>query len=277
MNIVVFLRDVGSFVRSVAIALLAAAAPMFGFYFLLTSQLAPVREPLWSLPTIFIPAVYCCLWLLRRERSFRSASFALKLTLVHAAAMLALLALGWWRNVAVAALFFDSLLLFALLGPVTEKRESSERYAFSKATIFWIGTILAIFLPLGFLNSVVVVFRAEQLAGERPYCIQYANDADRSPRYDSVRSVFDLSIFRLLNRSSGGGNTGVTFEWKHHGLLALDDDVRRYYNWSYAYEEFRDEVVNRGLFDNDVFRPEIVCRVEPHFAMKLPLWSGSRD
>lgn len=136
MNIVVLLRDFGSFVRSVAIALLAAAAPMFGFYFLLTSQLAPVREPLWSLPTIFIPTVYCCLWLLRRERSFRSASFALKLTLVHAAVMLALLALGWWRNVAVAALFFDSLLLFALLGPRPRNENHRSATLFRKPLSF---------------------------------------------------------------------------------------------------------------------------------------------
>jgi hypothetical protein len=132
--------------------------------------------------------------------------------------------------------------------------------------------VLAIeFARLG--NSVVVMTRAEAIAGDRPYCIQYASQTDPFA-YEPARTLFDLSAFRMGARITSGGST--QFYWQNHGILIIDDGTLRFFNWSYRQENFLDEVLGGKYYPSQPnLAPTVFCTPRKHYARRLPIWSHS--
>jgi len=103
-----------------------------------------------------------------------------------------------------------------------------------------------------------VVGAAEQIASDKPYCIQVASTR---PFGYLARSKLAFSPLTMRTKC----REGWCFE--NHAVLAVDrDDGRKLMNWSYRFGEFRTEVLNAKT------KPEPVrCQPVPHFARDLPL------
>jgi hypothetical protein len=82
---------------------------------------------------------------------------------------------------------------------------------------------------------------AEAAAGENPYCLQVSGNGD----YREVRSLYDLSIFRM--RSSSG---------TYHAVLVIQSGSdSKLLHWSYWNLDFRDGAIGS---------PALYCTPEPH-------------
>jgi hypothetical protein len=145
---------------------------------------------------------------------------------------------------------------------------------FSKATFLWTGSLFGIGLPLMAANAGVVIWRAESIAGERPYCIEFASQTDVFA-YEPVKTLFDLTALKMQARLVFG-QTGTLFTNQHHAILAIQGERTTFLNWSYWQENFLEEVKNRNWYDEPGKRylnPGVRCRFETHFARRLPLRS----
>jgi hypothetical protein len=142
----------------------------------------------------------------------------------------------------------------------------------------WILAALlgAIILAIEFarlVNSVVVMTRAEAIAGDRPYCIQYASQTDPFA-YEPARTLFDLSAFRMGTRIASGGSS--KFYWQNHGILIIDDGTLRFFNWSYRQENFLDDALGAKYYPSQPnLAPQVFCTPRTHYARRLPIWSHS--
>src|SRR5215470_17108097 len=82
---------------------------------------------------------------------------------------------------------------------------------------FWVG------LPAALANGIVVTWRAEAIAGDRPYCIQYASQTDAFA-YEPARTLFDISALKMRQRQGkAAGLSGAWIVWQDHGVLIIAD------------------------------------------------------
>ena len=132
-----------------------------------------------------------------------------------------------------------------------------------------LATILAIPIAWGLLTAfepTVVLYQAQRIAGERPYCIVVA-DIDHPFRYKQVRSRSDLTYSAFAVRMSWGGSSGP-FAGTYYSLLILKNpnEVR---NWSKLYLNFKSDVkpLQTSLYRRD---PETFCTPVVGFAKLVP-------
>jgi hypothetical protein len=224
-------------------------------------------EPVWVWPTIsLVPLASIVLLFLPSGRVVKVCRLFIAIFAVHAALMLGLRVSGRWLSIAGAALFIDVLLIAAVFRSVLAGRSPGR---FSMATIFWIGALFGVGLPLAFANSFVVAWRAEAIAAGRPYCIQRASQTDPFA-YEPAQTLFDLSVFKMQARIIAGGSSSYHFQ--NHAVLVINDRERQFLNWSYGQEKFLDEVLDHELVRIGRREPDVVCRTAPHYAKLLPVW-----
>jgi hypothetical protein len=244
--------------------------PFAAGYVFLTYRWDFTAEPGWAWATVsLIPLASSSLLFLPVRRLANASRAACAIMLLHAAAMVGLLASGLWQPIAGMALLLDLVLLAVVLRSALGWRSPGR---FAKATILWIAVLFGVGVPLALANAAVVVWRAESIARDRPYCIQYASQTDPFA-YEPTRTLFDLSALKMQTRLMSGGST--MFYWQNHAVLVVEDGERRLFNWSYNAEAFLDEVLNHDFQrkePNRNFGPEILCRPAPHYAAHLPLW-----
>jgi hypothetical protein len=177
---------------------------------------------------------------------------------------------GWWRMMlsvvligGVAAWAFDQKALFVSENPVVR------RTARSLLAGFILTCFLAVVLVLT-CHQLVVAYRAQKIAGERPYCILVPSYDDRQYETATRRSQLSFTSMRAGYSLRGGvirGGSG--YYTTDHALLVLDDP-REYLNWSYRSEDFvREALINTtgGIIKGRkvtlmLFNP---CEPKPHF------------
>lgn len=252
--------------------LLGGILPLFAAYALLSWSWDFSAQPVWSWLTLGIIPFGCLPLLFLSDRLILKISRPIALILLlHALTMAGLLFFGIWPAVAGFALFIDLLLAGVLIRPAVGRQPGR----ILKTTIFWLATVFGLGVPLAYLAAELVVSRAEAMAGDRPYCLQYASQS-RPYDYEAARTLFDLSALKMQARLLTGGSTA--FHFQHHALLIIDDGKRQFFNWSYRQLEFMDEVSERKLFrePNHAWRaPSVMCQPSPHFGRRLPIWSAS--
>jgi hypothetical protein len=168
-----------------------------------------------------------------------------------------------WPAIAKMSLFIDLLLIAAVLPSAVRSKPLG---GFSRATVFWVLVFFGLCLPVALANGIIVMSRAEAIAGNRPYCIQYASQTDAFA-YEVARTLFDLSALKMQSRIMAGGSRAYYFQ--QHGLLVVQDVGKlSFFNWSYFREDFLDQV-------NDLkngYQPKVFCTPEQHYAKHLPIW-----
>jgi hypothetical protein len=243
--------------------------PFIGCYVFLTYAWDFTAEPGWAWATVsLIPLASTILLFVPPGQQTNASRVACAIMLLHAVLMAGLLASGRWQPIAGMALLLDLLLIAMVLRSALGWRAPGR---FAKATMLWIAVLFGVGVPLALANAAVVVWRAEALAGDRPYCIQYASQTDPFT-YEPARTLFDLSALKMQTRLMSGGST--MFYWQSHAVLVVEDTKRRFFNWSYKAEAFLAETLNHNLQEKepDRFGPEILCRPAPHYATQLPIW-----
>lgn len=137
-----------------------------------------------------------------------------------------------------------------------------------KHRLRWIVMVVAAPIVAMELNGFIVAWRAERIAGERPYCIQVAGPD--AAHYTRATSFNELSFFNMQARLFYGGS-GPPRAGNNHAILVLENPSALL-NWSYWAEDFRPEVLNHEIFDvpdQKIWRPEINCAPVRHFARTL--------
>jgi hypothetical protein len=243
--------------------------PVIGCYVFLTRGWDFTAEPGWAWATVsLIPLAGTIVLFVPPGRQTSASRVACAIMLLHAVLMAGLLASGRWQPIAGMALLLDLLLIAMVLRSALGWRAPGR---FAKATMLWIAVLFGVGVPLALANAAEVVWRAEALAGDRPYCIQYASQTDPFA-YEPARTLFDLSALEMQTRLMAGGST--SYYWQSHAVLVVEGTERRFFNWSYKAEAFLAETLNHGLQEKepDRFAPEILCRPAPHYATQLPIW-----
>lgn len=266
------IRWTGYFARWLWAGLLGGILPLAAAYAVLSWTWDFGAQPPWSWLTLGIVPFGCLPLLFLSSRRIQNISPAMLATLsLHALTMATLLSFRIWPAIAGLALFIDLLLAGVLLRPATGRQPGQ----ILRATIFWLVAVFGLGMPLAFLVAELVVSRAEAIAGDRPYCLQYASQL-RPYDYEAVRTLFDLSALKMQARLLSGGSTA--FHFQHHALLIIDDGKRQFFNWSYRQLEFMDEISERKLFKepNQAWRmPSVTCQPNPHFGRRLPIWTAN--
>ncbi len=185
----------------------------------------------------------------------------------HAGAMIVAVYLWDWRPIATTALPVDLVMMMATARSAFGARPSGR---LAKAILIWVGCLFGIGLPLAVANAVVVMSRAETIAGDAPYCIQYASQTD-AYAYEPASTLFDLSGLKMQARIMAGGSTD--YYSQNHALLVVDRGTREFLNWSYGVENFVNEAVDRTRDRG----PDIYCIPKPHYASQLPIWSPEKN
>lgn len=126
--------------------------------------------------------------------------------------------------------------------------------------IYIIGILLCVLFIWSLINILVVCHRAEEIAGDKPYCIQISGEGD----YREARSLVDFSIF--IMRSSGSGRF-MRFS-EHHAQLVIGDIYNpELYHWSYWKSNFIDP------YKNTNGSQPIYCMPRQHYVKTLPILS----
>jgi len=252
--------------------LLSAIIPAITFNILMNDWTLDT-EPPWSWVMVSVIPLASSALLVLQGRWLLTASRTACAILTSCAVII--LVFGWWRHTAGRVSLFIALLLVAVVLPAALGVIPFGRFA--KATIFWIAHLFGLGFPAALANSVVVMSRAESIAGDRPYCIQYASQTDAFA-YEPVRTLFDLSALKMRQRLGTAGFTGTQFTWQDHAILVINDDKFTFFNWSYKQETFLDEVRNR-LYYGDPARahlaPEVFCTPQRHYTKHLPIWQST--
>jgi hypothetical protein len=187
-------------------------------------------EPPWSWAIVLtIPLAGSMLLFLRSRRPSKVIWIACAILTLHAATVIGMLASGQsWFPIFEMSLFLDLLLIAAVLPAAVRSKPLG---GFSRATVFWVSVFFGICLPVALANGIMVVSRAETIAGNRPYCIQYASQTDAFA-YEGARTLFDLSALKMQSRIMAGGSTAYYFQY--HGVLVVQDVGKlSFFNWSY--------------------------------------------
>lgn len=241
--------------------LLGGIIPIVVFWITLTWGRDFSAEPPWAWAIIpLLPLASITLLFLPADRLTLAIRLGLLIFALHAAIMIGLML--QWPSVAGTAFFVDILFIATLL---SAEMAGGRPGRLAKATILSLVILFGMAFPLALANGIVVTWRAEALAGERPYCIQYASQTDAFA-YEPARTLFDLSFLKMQARLMEGGSS--LFHFQNHAVLIVDDGTRSFFNWSYGQEAFLDEVLNR----NSNNKPQVFCHPEQHFAKHLPIW-----
>jgi hypothetical protein len=251
------MEGVWQVVSPVVAPLSAGIIPLIGFWVVLTNWWDFSAQPAWAWATISLVPL-CMLLLLLPARHATRLYFSIVVS--HAATMIWLVVIGQWNSVAKTGLLLDVYFIVVSLPTL-----AGVPGRFTRATVLWIAMLFGVGFPLALAHGAVVAWRAEAVAGERPYCIQYASQTD-SFAYEPARTLFDLSALKMQARLVDGGSS--TFHFQHHAILVVDDGARSFFNWSYGREAFLDEVANRAIGRG----PEVICQPERHFAKHLSIW-----
>jgi hypothetical protein len=247
--------------RWIVAACLGAIVPALAFYALLTFPQDFDAAPSWSWLTIpVIPLASAILLFVSSDWIRKATRLVGAIAAIHAAIMAAMLGFGVWRPVAGMSVFVDLLLIATVIRPAFGWGAFGR---FAKATIFWLAAFLGVSFPLALANAFIVMNRAEAIAGDRPYCIQYPSQTDAFA-YNAVRTVFDVSPLKLQTRLASAGYMGPPLVMQYNGVLVLDDG--RVFNWSYRREDFLNNIKQTHVAGS------AVCAPAPHYARQLPLW-----
>jgi len=260
---------------SVLPPLLSAIIPAILFDYLLNTWNLD-NEPSWSWVMVpIIPLASLALLALQGRCLLIASRTACTILISYAVIMLVF---GRWWQTAGGISVLIALLLVAVVLPtavaLTPLGRLTSLGRFSKATIFWIALFFGVGFPAGLANGFVVMWRAESIAGDLPYCIQYASQTDAFA-YEPARTLFDLSALKMRQRLGTAGFTGTEFTWQDHAILVIDDRKFTFFNWSYRQENFLDEVRNRRHYedpDRAYLKPEVFCTPQRHYARHLPIW-----
>jgi len=198
--------------------LLSAIIPAITFNILMNDWTLDT-EPPWSWVMVSVIRSQARRCWFSRVGGFLTASRTASAILTSCAVII--LVFGWWRHTAGRISLFIALLLVAVVIPAALGVIPFGRFA--KATILWIALLFGLGFPAALANSVVVMSRAQSIAGDRPYCIQYASQTDAFA-YEPVRTLFDLSALKMRQRLGTAGFTGTQFTWQNHAILVINDD-----------------------------------------------------
>lgn len=255
---------VNSILKWILAALFSVIIPAIAFDILLLDWKFDV-EPPWGWATIsMIPLVSLTLLVLQDRWLSKFSRPACAILISHAAIMIVSGLADRYRVVGVSV--FVDLLLIAAVSPAAFGVIPLPR--FSRATLFWIALLFGVGFPAGLANGVVVMWRAEALAGDRPYCIQYASQTDAFA-YEPARTLFDLSALKMQQRLDyTAGFTGAQFVFQRHAVLVFEEGQPRLFSWSYRHEDFLDDVNNWPGHR----APEVFCTPRKHYARHLPIW-----
>jgi hypothetical protein len=249
--------------------LLGAIIPAITFDLLLNDWTLD-NEPLWSWVMVPIIPLASLTLLVLQGRWLLIASRTACASLTSYTVIM--LVFGRWWQTAGGISVFIALLLGAVVLPTAVALVPLGRFA--KATIFWTALFFGVGFPAALANGFVVMWRAESIAGDRPYCIQYASQTDAFA-YETARTLFDLSALKMRQRLGTAGFTGTQFTWQDHAILVIDDRKFTFFNWSYNRENFLDEVRNRQHYedpDRAYLKPQVFCILQRHYARQLPIW-----
>lgn len=256
-------------------ALLGAVIPAIAFCELLTDRWDFNAAPPWSWPTISIVPIASAI-LLFLPNSWLPLALALSraILIVHATILVGMLAIGLWQPVAGWCLFVDLLLIAAISLPPPERSRPLQW------TIFWTATLFGLGLPIALTHAVAVMWCAEAIAGDRPYCIQYASQTDAFA-CEPARTLFDLSVLKMQQRLGTAGFTGTQFTWQHPAVLVVGGEKPIFFRWSYSQDDFLDEMTYLGLFEFDEMsrmlahlRPGVFCKPARHYGRSLAIWTA---
>lgn len=264
----------------VGAAVLGAMIPAIAFHELLAHRWDFNAEPPWSWATIsIVPLASSILLFLPTSRLLMALVSARTMLIMHATIMAGMLVVGLWPSVAGWSLILDLALIAAISFRPQERLRPLGRYA--RSTIFWLAALFGAGLPIALAHGFVVFWRAEAIAGDRPYCIQYASQTDAFA-YEPARTLFDLSALKMQQRLGTAGFTGTQFIWQHPAVLIVDDGTPSFFRWSYSQEDFLDEMAYRRLFDSDeILRmlaystPRVFCNPALHYGRSLAVWTPS--
>jgi hypothetical protein len=250
----------GTWVRA---ALLGAVLPVIAFWELLAERCDFDGEPPWSWVTIsIVPLASSILLFLPTSRLPLALVSARAMLIVHATIMVGMLAVGLWTYAAGWSLFLDLLLIAAISVRSQERLRPLGPYA--QSTIVWLAALFGLGLPIALAHGFFVLWRAEAIAGDRPYCIQYASQTDAFA-YEPARTMFDLSALKMQQRLGTAGFTGTQFISQHPAVLIVDDGTPSFFRWSYSQEDFLDEYST----------PRVFCNPARHYGRSLAIWTPS--
>jgi hypothetical protein len=120
---------------------------------------------------------------------------------------------------------------------------------------FVIGFSLGIVLSISSGSSVVE--QAKLTAGNKPFCIQVADNGQ--PSYRPAGTLLDLSGLTLRSQ----------FEVQHHAILVVgDEEDPQFFHWSYRKQEFVPGVINQRVAE---YGPGVTCVPRRDFAHGLLL------
>jgi hypothetical protein len=264
----------GRFASGLLALFAGAFLPIAAFYELLAEPRPFPVGPAWSLATIcIVPLAGLFLLLSPGAKVIKVARFAAAFLALHAATMIALLTTNTWGAAAGYSLFIDIFLALVLVRPLCGEKPGR----IARSTLFWTTVFFGLGVPLALANGFLVMWRAEAIAGERPYCIAYASQTGPF-EYEAAETLFDLSMMQMRTRWMTGGSE--FFLAQDHGLLLIPGgDSGRAFNWSYHAEDFIDEVINRQIKGPSKSYEQFgtPCNPRAHYARNLPLWSPSRS
>jgi hypothetical protein len=137
--------------------------------------------------------------------------------------------------------------------------------------IFRVVLTIIVIVPLAWFcltafEPEVILYQAQRIAGERPYCIVVA-DTNHPFRYKEIKNRNDLTYSALAVHMDWGGSSGP-FAETYYSLLILKDpnEVR---NWSKRYLNFESDVIptQTSLYRMDLGK---LCTPAVNFAKLVP-------
>jgi hypothetical protein len=132
---------------------------------------------------------------------------------------------------------------------------SEDPHVRRRARFLLAGSLAAFIVPVTLIltgNQFVVAYRAQTIAGDRPYCILVPNANGGMPPYETATRISQLSFINMqANYELTSGSRGG-FYATNHALLIIDRSQehgkpREYLNWSYRAENFVPEPLQLAL------------------------------
>lgn len=127
-----------------------------------------------------------------------------------------------------------------------------------------LGTV-AVLMMWSWANAGIVAWRARDIAGSNPYCLQVNDEAG----YQVVNAWSDLTGLRMTTPfRSAGITSGDTWQWAFHAVLVVDVGGDYWaYNWSHRAQSFLPLPDGPLVIGNYRFRRDVVifCTPVPDF------------
>jgi hypothetical protein len=244
----------------------AVLLPLALFQFLWISAWTLDAASPWAWLAISPIPIACLLALCVRGRRRKNAMRVVCVgAAIHGAAIAAVSPAWGWPSIATTWLLLDIMVVLSAARLSTGSRPAS---ALALASLFWIGCIFGVGVPLAVANAVIVIGRAEKVAGERPYRIQYASQSDPLT-YEPALALFDLSALKMQSRLTYGRES---FVFQNHAQIVIGNEAPKIVNWSYGMEDFDLKDADHTTARTEWVRPFIHCSPQLHYAKQLPLF-----